>query len=151
GDGDLPVAARPRRARRRSAKGRRSAGLGAANGEGKEERQAEAGERLDDAGGDEGVPHGGHGAALSAGVPSVTQDVCPAGRAAGVRDGGRFGPADPGAGRPAAWFAEETMSTEPDRKPQMSDGVRFYAIVALLALLAATLPLLVRGLELWAL
>jgi len=43
------------------------------------------------------------------------------------------------------------MSTEPDRKQQTPDGVRFYAIVALLALLAATLPLLVRGLELWAL
>src|SRR5947199_10432590 len=43
------------------------------------------------------------------------------------------------------------MSAEPVRDEGPSDGVRFYAVTALLALLAAALPLLLRGLELWAL
>ncbi|MBI1918863.1 MAG: hypothetical protein HYS12_29585 [Planctomycetes bacterium] len=43
------------------------------------------------------------------------------------------------------------MSAEPVRGEGSSDGVRFYAVMALLALLAASFPLLLRGLELWAL
>jgi hypothetical protein len=43
------------------------------------------------------------------------------------------------------------MSAEPVRREEMPDGVRFYAVTALLALLAAALPLLLRGLEVWAL
>src|SRR4051794_20963999 len=43
------------------------------------------------------------------------------------------------------------MSAEPVRTEVPLDGARFYAVTALLALLAAALPLLLRGLELWAL
>ena len=43
------------------------------------------------------------------------------------------------------------MSAEPIRGEGPPDGVRFYAVTALLALLAAALPLLLRGQELWAL
>ncbi len=43
------------------------------------------------------------------------------------------------------------MSAEPIHKEGVPDGVRLYAVTALLALLAAALPLLLRGQELWAL
>src|SRR5262245_59158707 len=43
------------------------------------------------------------------------------------------------------------MSPNPIRREEAPDGARFYAVLALLALLAAALPLLVRGFELWAL
>ncbi len=43
------------------------------------------------------------------------------------------------------------MSAEPAPKQATPDGVRFYAVTALLALLAASFPLLLRGLEFWAL
>jgi len=43
------------------------------------------------------------------------------------------------------------MSPNPIRREEAPDGARFYAVLALLALLAAALPLLLRGLELWAL
>src|SRR5262249_59545032 len=43
------------------------------------------------------------------------------------------------------------MSAEPVPKVSTPDGVRFYAVMALLALLAASFPLLLRGLEFWAL
>src|SRR5947208_657005 len=43
------------------------------------------------------------------------------------------------------------MNAEPVRGEGPPDGVRFYAVMALLALLTASFPLLLRGLEVWAL
>src|SRR5215471_13124553 len=43
------------------------------------------------------------------------------------------------------------MSPNPIRRDEAPDGARFYAVLALLATMAAALPLLLRGFELWAL
>src|SRR5262245_54636289 len=68
-----------------------------------------------------------------------------------VRPQGR--PLSPKAARSPADLGEVSQHAGPLSLKEVlaSDGARFYAVTALLALLAASLPLLLRGLELWAL